>query len=88
MTKKRKVARRAASRGARKSTLFRKTRTGLENEKKVDFRPLKRQIRAHIKRLSSVKDPTAKVKNALRSLKQVQISLSRDCSPTMVLEFP
>jgi hypothetical protein len=75
-------------RSIRKATLLRKTRTGLENPKKADFRPLKRQIRAHIKRLSSVKDPSAKVQSALQSLKQVQRSLSRDCLPTMVLEFP
>ena len=63
MTKKRSI---------RKATSFRKPRTGLENPKKADFKPLKRLIRAHIKRLSSVEDPTSKVQSALQSLKQVQ----------------
>jgi hypothetical protein len=73
-------------RSIRKTTLLRKTRTGLENPKKADLKPLKRLIRAHIKRLSSVKDPTSKVQSALQSLKQVQRNLSRDCLPTMVLD--
>lgn len=87
MAKKRKRARPAASRGARKTTvMLRKPRTGLESDKKVDFKPLKRLIRAHIKRLSLVKDPTLKLKDALQSLKQVQRNLRRDCLPTMVIE--
>ena len=65
-----------------------KPRTGLENPKQVDFNPLKKQIRAHIDRLSKVKEPSDAIAGALRSLRQVTQELSNQCSPTMNLPLP
>ena len=81
---RKKTARMAAPR----SVMLSEPPTGLESDKEVDFRPLKTQIGAHIERLSSVRDPGMGVQNALRSLKQVQSDLSRECSPTMVIDTP
>ncbi len=81
---RKKTARKAAPR----RVMLSEPPTGLESDKEVDFRPLKTQIGAHIERLSSVRDPGMGVQNALRSLKQVQSDLSRECSPTMVIDTP
>jgi hypothetical protein len=96
VAKKRKGARPTASRSAKKTTrktarrkvIAKKPRTGLESRTEVDFRPLKTQIRAHIERLTSAKDPTPGLQKALESLRQVQSVLSGECSPTMVLPTP
>lgn len=97
MVKKRKGARPAS----RKKTTKKSTRTaaprkamvtrqptGLESSKQINFIPLKVQIRAHIRRLSSYPDPTPAMKSALDSLRQVQQALSSECSPTMVIPTP
>ena len=99
MAKKRKGARPAASRGAKKAkkttrktaprkVLLKKPPTGLESSKVVNFNPLKVQLRAHIRRLSSVQDPSPAIQNALESLRQVQATLSSECLPTMVIPTP
>ena len=92
MAKKRKGSRPSSSKGRKKSVtksapriVVKKPRTGLESYKQVDFKPLKTQIRAHIERLSKVKDASPAVANALRVLQQVSSDLSAECSPTMVL---
>jgi hypothetical protein len=100
MAKKRKAVRSSASRGAKKKTAGKKKatkatkagkrpaaayRSGLENPREVDFRPLKNQITAHIARLSSAKSPSPAIENAIRSLRQVQAELNGECSPTMIL---
>lgn len=101
MAKKRKGARPAASRSAKKTkkatrktappkvkVIVKRPPTGLESSKEVNFNPLKVQLRAHIKRLSSVQDPSPAVQNALASLRQVQASLTSECLPTMVINTP
>ena len=99
MAKKRKGARPAASRSAKKTkkatrkaaprkVMVKAPPTGLENPKKVNFNPLKVQITAHIRRLSSVQDPSPSVRNALESLRQVQATLTSECLPTMVIPTP
>ena len=93
MAKKRKTSRSSSSKASKKksarkparSVAVKKPRTGLESVKEVDFRPLKTQLRAHIDRLSKVKDPSPTVANALRALQQVSSDLSVECSPTMVI---
>jgi hypothetical protein len=63
-------------------------RSGLENPREVDFRPLKNQITAHIARLSGAKSQSPAIENAIRSLRQVQAELNGECSPTMILPIP
>ncbi len=84
----RSTRKKTAKKAAPRSVMLSEPPTGLESDKEVDFRPLKTQIGAHIERLSSVRDPGMGVQNALRSLKQVQSDLSRECSPTMVIDTP
>lgn len=62
--------------------------TGLESPDQVDFRPLKKQISEHIARLDSAKVMTPSIENALKSLRQVQVDLNGECSPTMILPTP
>lgn len=99
MAKKRKGARPAASRSAKKTkkttrktaprtVVLKRPSTGLESSKEINFNPLKVQLRAHIRRLSSVQDPSPAVRNALESLRQVQASLTSECLPTMVIPTP
>lgn len=94
MAKKRKGSRPSAAGRKKKATkkvrgtVYAKSRTGLESAKEVDFRPLKTQIRAHINRLSKVKDPSLAVTNALRTLEQASSDLTTECLPTMVLPTP
>jgi hypothetical protein len=96
VAKKRKGARPTASRRAKKSTkkaaprkiIVKRPPTGLESSKEVNFIPLKVQIRAHIKRLSSYPEPSPAIQRALDSLRQVQATLSSECLPTMVIPTP
>jgi len=96
VAKKRKGARPAASRRAKKTTkkaaprkiMVKRPPTGLESSKEVNFIPLKVQIRAHIKRLSSYPEPSPAIQRTLDSLRQVQATLSSECSPTMVIPTP
>jgi hypothetical protein len=96
VVKKRKGARPAASRRVKKTTkkaaprkvIAKRPSTGLENSKEVNFIPLKVQIRAHIRRLSSYPDPSPAIQKTLDSLRQVQATLSSECSPTMVIPTP
>ncbi len=93
MAKKRKASRPSSSKSKKKKSAktparraaVRKPRTGLESSKKVDFRPLKTQIRAHIERLGKTKDQSPAVVNALRSLQQLSETLSVECSPSMII---
>jgi hypothetical protein len=93
VAKKRKASRPSSSKGKKmksakkpaRRAAARKTRTGLESSKEVDFRPLKMQIRAHIDRLGKAKDQTPAVANALRSLQQLSETLSVECSPSMII---
>lgn len=96
MVKKRKGSRPAASRRAKKTTkkaaprkvIVKRPPTGLESSREVNFNPLKVQLRAHIKRLSSVPEPSLAIQNALTSLRQVQAALTSECLPTMVIPTP
>jgi hypothetical protein len=92
VAKKRKGSRPSSSKGGKKKkasksarTIVTKPRTGLESSKQVDFGPLKSHIRAHIDRLSKVKEPSPAVANALRSLQQVSADLTGQCQPSMIL---
>lgn len=89
---KKKAAARPMKKAARKRPVKRAaapaTITGLEKPDYVDFRPLKKQISAHIARLDSAKVMTPAIENALRSLRQVQVDLNGECSPTMILPTP
>ena len=99
MVKKRKGAR-PASRSAKKTTkkstrkaaprkaMVKAPPTGLESSKEINFNPLKVQLTAHIKRLSSVQDPSPAVRNALESLIRVRATLTSECLPTMVIDTP
>jgi hypothetical protein len=62
--------------------------TGLESRKEINFNPLKVQLRAHIKRLSSIQDPSPSVQKTLDSLREVQATLTSECLPTMVIPTP
>ena len=100
MAKKRKAARPSSPKGSKKGSkkksasksatkiVVKKARTGLENYKHVDFKPLKTQIRAHIERLGKVKDPSPAVANALRVLQQASSELTVECQPSMILPTP
>ena len=59
--------------------------TGLEDPTCVNFKPLKAQIAAHLARLDSAKNVTPEIQNAIRSLRQVQVDLNSECSPTMII---
>lgn len=95
MVKKRKGSR-PASRSAKKTTkkaaprkiIVKRPPTGLESKKEINFNPLKVQLRAHIKRLSSVQDPSPAVQKTLESLREVQAALTSECLPTMVIPTP
>jgi hypothetical protein len=76
---KRKAVKRSAPRRAMAAAP-----TGLESDKEVNFKPLKRMISDHISRLQTA-HPSDKVVNALRSLRQVQADLNNECQPTMVI---
>ena len=95
MDKKRKGSRPSSSKAGKKKkaakstrTLVAKPRTGLESKKHVDFGPLKMHLRAHIDRLSKVKEPSPAIANALRSLQQVSADLTGECQPSMILPTP
>jgi hypothetical protein len=59
--------------------------TGLEDPSCVNFKPLKAQITAHLARLDSAKNVTPEIQNAIRALRQVQVELNSECSPTMII---
>ena len=59
--------------------------TGLEDPSCVNFKPLKAQISAHIARLDTAKNVTPEIQNAIRALRQVQVELNSECSPTMII---
>ena len=59
--------------------------TGLEDPSCVNFKPLKAQITAHLARLDSAKNVTPEIQNAIRALRQVQVDLNSECSPTMII---
>ncbi len=94
MAKKRKGARPAkkASRSVKKKAVKRSAPRramaaapmGLESDKEINFKPLKRMISDHISRLQTA-HPSDRVVNALRSLRQVQADLNHECQPTMVI---
>ncbi len=84
----RKSAAKPAPKKTPKKSYPKKTLTGLEDPKVVDFNPLKTQIRAHIDRLSKVKNPSDAVTGALRSLRQVADDLTGQCQPTMSIPTP
>jgi hypothetical protein len=54
---------------------------------RLDLRPLKRNIKAHISRLKKVKDPDPRVREALDSLTRAQRELTDACLPTMEIEL-
>ena len=93
MAKKRKGSRPSSTSGSRKKKaskpvrrrLTKKPLTGLESAREVNFKPLKLHIRAHIERLSKVKDPSPAVANALRALQQVSSDLTNECQPSMII---
>jgi len=59
--------------------------TGLEDPSCVNFKPLKAQISAHLARLDTAKNVTPEIQNAIRALRQVQVELNSECSPTMII---
>ena len=92
MAKKRKGSRPSSASGSRKKKASKPVRrrltkplTGLESAREVNFKPLKLHIRAHIERLSKVKDHSPAVANALRALQQVSSDLTNECQPSMII---
>jgi hypothetical protein len=96
VAKKRKASKPSASAGKKKKKtaskpprrIAVKPRTGLEDPQEVDFRPLKGHIKAHIERLSKVKEPSPAVTNAIRALRQVSDDLNVECQPSMIIPTP
>ena len=82
-TRKRTVSSASGAR-ARKRGASRR-RSGTRRQRKLDLRPLKRQIKKNIDTLSAVEKPGARTRAALASLKRVQRDLTKACMPTMVL---
>lgn len=80
----RSVQKKAVKRTAPRRAMAAAAPTGLESDKEVNFQPLKRMISDHISRLQTA-HPSDKVVNALRSLRQVQSDLNKECLPTMVI---
>jgi hypothetical protein len=96
VAKKKKGARKTASRGTRKTTPTRRTRkpaprraaavsewagTGLEDPKRVSFIPLKKIITEQIRRLEPAKG-RPEVDKALEVLKSTKAQLSSACATT------
>jgi 3-methyladenine DNA glycosylase AlkD len=51
----------------------------------VDFRPLKKQIKAHVEMLSRAKSGDKRVSDAIASLRRVHMELDEHCDPTMTI---
>lgn len=79
--KKKKTARVASARKPAASYY----ETGLEDPTCVNFKPLKAQIAAFVARLDSTKNVTPEIQNAVKALRQVQVDLNAECTPTMVI---
>jgi hypothetical protein len=85
VAKKRKASRKTTSRRKRATPRGRSKNSGGVRMKgnKLDLRPLKKNIKAHITRLRKVKDPHPQITEALDSLTRVQRELTAACLPTM-----
>jgi hypothetical protein len=88
VAKARKGSRRAASASTRKASARKKTtkkRAAAPAKGGHDLGPLKKQISAHIAKLSSRETTDTRVQDALASLQRVQSELTAACNPTMVV---
>lgn len=81
MAKSRKTSRKTPRRaGARKMTGRRRSRA--RSPKKIELRPVRRQMEAHIKSLRAA-EQTVKVRSALRRLRRCLAEIRRICGPDM-----
>ena len=87
MAKSRKKSRKAAPASGAKKKGARKAvkRARAASSKELDLRPLKKQIKLHIDKLSKRAAVDSRVQDALASLQRVQTELSNACQPTMVM---
>jgi hypothetical protein len=53
--------------------------------KELDLRPLKKQLKAHVAKLSASRSTDQRVQNAIATLQRVQAELNEDCDPTMTI---
>jgi hypothetical protein len=86
--KKKSVAKKATA-GRKKTAGGRKKSAGATRRatsaKKIDLRPLKRQIKAHVEMLRRASGGDQRVTNAIASLQRVQQELDEHCTPTMTI---
>ena len=85
VTKKKAAPRKKAKAAPKPRVAAAGYETGLEDPSCVNFKPLKAQIAAHIARLDTAKNVTPEIQNAIRALRQVQVELNSECSPTMII---
>jgi hypothetical protein len=90
VAKKRKTSRKPAPR--KKKTAPKKTRRVSEplvsmKGTKVDLRPFKKRIKAHIDKLKAAKSPEPQVALAIDTLSRSLDELNDECLPTMELEL-
>jgi hypothetical protein len=89
VAKTRKSAKKASTKkasGAKKAAGGKKKARKSPSPKELDLRPLKKQLRAHVAKLSAA--PTAKevrVQNAIANLQRLHDELNQDCEPTMTI---
>jgi hypothetical protein len=53
--------------------------------KELDLRPFKKQLKAHVEKLSASKSTDPRVQDALASLRQAQAVLADSCGTTMTI---
>jgi hypothetical protein len=81
-------SRKAAVKASRKKASG-KTKTAKKrasaSKNELNFGPLKKQLKAHVEKLSASRSSDPRVQNALSSLQRLQAELTQECTPTMTI---
>jgi hypothetical protein len=85
----RKIAPTKKASGAKKKVASKKAagkpRASAAKPRPLDFRPLKKQLRKAVERLSGARTTDPRVQNAIASLQRLHADLNENCDPTMTL---
>jgi hypothetical protein len=87
VAKTRKSVKKSAKRtsGVRKAASGKKKAVRAPARKELDLRPLKKQLKAHMKTLSGATSKDLRVQNAIASLSRLHEELNEECIPTMTI---
>ena len=86
-----KTRKKAKTSSTKKATAVKKAAGGKKKTKKassrkeLDLRPFKKQLKAHVVRLSASKSTDPRVLDALTRLRQAEDALSDSCGTTMII---